>query len=275
MKRNKEFLPATKFPEYNKAVDRYMMASKVFNGGADKIPSVHTVFFDKRNMEAYMLELSGDPESGKYIKRGGEVVLALIPSHKARLNEIAKQFEKYKVNRVNQGFEEPSEMPKELLSELYDTSAKLTVYEGEYEELSKHLSEYADEEHENDDDKVLQWGLRQHGKLRNNQLESIDSQRCSQTEDGIIIIDDARSPYNGMAVSDYRKLARQWQLDREDADRKKLLRVQAEAKEKGERIPQALPVKSMHRVNINSLPKWPEFAKTHLINSDSDSFITK
>lgn len=275
MKRNKLFLPASLFPEYNNAVDRYMMASKIFNGGAEKVPSVHTIFFDRRGIEAYILELEGDEESGKFIK-GSEVVLARIPTEKAKLSEIAMRFENYKVNRVNQGFEEPKVYPKELLSEYYEVNARLDVYCGELEELKKHLDEFKDEVEQESTEDVLKWGLRGFSKLRHGVIEKIDGQKCSITDSGVVIIDDIRSPYDHMAVSDYRKLAKQWNLDRADADRKKLLRNQQQAKSEGKQIPQALPVKSMLRVSINNLPKWPDWAKNYkeVVNDDS-TFTTK
>lgn len=267
MKRNKEFLPATKFPKYHNLVDRLMLASKIFNGGAEKIPSIHTIFWDKKGIEAYMMELSGG-ESGKIIKNG-EVMLGRIPAEKARLNEIARQFENYKVNRVNQGFEEPQSLPIDLQNEYYETHARLTVYESELEELTKHLSEYVDEEEAKDDDKVLQWGLRGFSHLKNGICEEIDGQKCDFIGDVLCIV---KSPiYAGLSLPDYRKLSKNWLLEREDYARKKLLRIQQEQKLAGKPIPEQLPASSMKRVNISSLPKFPEWAINHLINIESDS----
>jgi hypothetical protein len=213
--------------------------------------------------------LEGDPDSGKFIK-GSEVVLARIPTEKAKLSEIAMRFENFKVNRVNQGFEEPKVYPKELLSEFYEVNARLDVYCGELEELKKHRNEFEDEVEQESTEDVLKWGLRGFSKLRHGVIEKIDGQRCSITDEGVVIIDDPRSPYDHMAVSDYRKLAKQWLTDRVDADRKKLLRLQSEAKAKGEQIPQAHP-KSMTRISINNLPKWPDWAKSYkeVVNDDS------
>jgi hypothetical protein len=272
MKRS--FLPIKDYPVYNNHVDMLLLASKIFNGGSEKIPSIHTIFFDRKGIEYYILELEGDPETGKLIK-DKSVTSARIPAEKARLNEIEKQYEKYKYQRMQGGFEEPTEMPLELLNQWYLTHARLSVYTAELEECRKHLDEFTDKVDEESASKVLQWGLRGFSKLRDGQISLLDGQHCSMTDDGIMIIDDERSPYSGMACSDYRKLAKQWISERDDADRKKLLRVQQAAREKGETIPQALPTKSMVHVSINHLPKWPEWAKNFRTKVTNDSTITK
>jgi hypothetical protein len=265
------FLPIKDYPVYNDYVDKFLTQSKIFNGGSQMSTS-RKEFFDKKGTEQLIIELEG-LDDGKY-RRNGEVILALIPQQKALIGKIQMDFERYKINRINQGYSEPDQMPKEMLDSYYAAEAKLTVLIAEAEEAHKRLTELLkDDPREIDEEKILQFGLRCFTKMHDGIVYKIDGQHVSQLDSGLLVVDDPRSIYDGIDLPSYRKLAREWQLQLQENDRKKLLRLQSEAKAEGKQIPQALPVKSMHRTSINSLPKFPSWAKNHkeIITYDSTS----
>jgi hypothetical protein len=111
---------------------------------------------------------------------------------------------------------------------------------------------------------VLRYGLMGVGKMRDGILNVIDGQKCGQTIDGTIIIEDARSPYNGMAVSDYRELIKSWFEHKREIEKNKLRQMQREARENGRIAPTQLPSQAPHKVSRESLPKWPEGVRNHL-----------
>jgi hypothetical protein len=217
--------------------------------------------WDKGNIIYHIAELEGDQE-GKYIHSGTKMT-ALIPLIQKKLSDLENMFAEHKKNRIKQGFNPSDIMPKEMMNEFYTLHARLFVYETEVEFLKKQLSEFVEKEEAESDSKVLIYGLQGYGKLSGGVLSTIDGQKVEEI-DGIMVIVDKRSPYHGMSVPDYRELTRQWQADRKEADRQKLLRLQDEARAKGNLIPKQLPVQSPHKVSRASLLAWPTGVRNYL-----------
>ena len=255
------FLPINDFPAYNNALNYLLVNSNILNTGND-LPSVHSEFWDKQNIIFHIAELQGDSD-GNYIHQGSKLK-ALIPLTQVKIDVLKKKFEEIKKVKVKQGYAAPQIMSKEIMDEFYSLNARLTCHEAELEFLKKKLEEYTDKDQKEDDNLMLVYGLQAYCKLYENILISIDGQKVSEI-DGIMVIDDKRSPYHGLAVEHFRELVKRYQADRKKANQEKLLRMQEEARSKGNFVPKQLPVKSPSRVSISSLPPYPMEYKNYLI----------
>lgn len=245
----RQFLPIASYPAYNEAVDLYMRNSKVYNSGSEQ---VQRTFWDRSSIESKIFEIENN----------------LIPAVEQKVKDIENSFDDYKQKRIRTGHEEPTSMKPDMLREWYKTIARLTVYRGEVEELRKWLKEYSDHDQMIEDSKVLAYGLRGYGVFHGTRasnptlvdvLKEIDGQRCELTDDEVLIIRDDRSPYNGMLVSDYRRLSREWLQERSKAEEQAFKLLQEQYEEQGLPVPKS-PAKAPSRVNKSSLPKWPEWA---------------
>ena len=236
------------------------------------MPDLHSVFWDKASITSNLLEIIGNDE-GTYLRRRVPTK-AYKPLLLQKIADLEASFVRYKKDRLRLGYEEPTVMPPDMLNKYYLLQAELTVLNEEVKELNKRLAEYKDLDDIEGNRNVLAYGLRGYGKCHGlkcgnpelvNILKEIDGQRCELTDEGLLII-DKRSPYSGMLVSDFRKLAKEWQIQRqkEEAERFKLL--QEQYKEQGLPVPQEPPVKSPSKVPMSSLPKWPEWAINYLKN---------
>jgi hypothetical protein len=68
-----------------------------------------------------------------------------------------------------------------------------------------------------------------------------------------------------MAVTDYRKMSRMWQAERNEQDAQKLIKMQEKAKEEGKPIPMHFTRRG-NRVSPESLPVWPVWAEHHVMD---------
>jgi len=249
-------------PQYNNLVDRLMVLSDILNGGRERVPSAFTQFWDRNLCASTLLELEGQAD-GRYTKKG-LLTTAVKPYVEAQLRELEERFDEFKKTRVRQGFPLPTEMPSNMIHTKNQLEARLTVLDEEIRELKRRLAEFAKPEAEADDRNVLQYGLMESGKLRDNKLVKIDGQTVAENPDMIMVIHDDRSPYNGMAVADYRQLARQWRQERKRRADEEFKQLQERCKAEGKSISQTPPIVAMKKVSKNSLPKWPDWAENHL-----------
>jgi len=224
-------------------------------------------FFDEGNIKGLILELEGsqgsevpEKQKGKY-SLGNTWRIAVIPYLENELKEIEKRFEYFKKERVKQGYEAPLKMPPEMEAEYLKLSAQLSVRKEELRFLKEELKKIKKTRENSENKNVLKFGLRCSGQLQGGILKMIDGQNCDFV-DGVLCIVDHRSPYNGMAVSDYRKLAAKWRVEKHEEEIKKLVRLQKEARERGEPVPLTLPV-GVEEVPKEELPEWPEWAENH------------
>jgi hypothetical protein len=258
-----------KSPVYTDALNRFRQASRILN--RDFIPDLHSVIEDRQNLEGLLLERQG--EGGVYF-RGKEQRTAYLPAIRAKIRDVEVQFKRVQEQLIKSGYEKLEEMPIELQNEKLKLLAEETICLEEIDLLEQKIKIFADSEQHIDDGHVLEFGLKCSGhfwgsKTSNwemkNQLHDLDGQLISMHKQGFLIIDDKRSPYNGLKVSDYHKLAKQWTMDRLIADKERLKRLQAEAKAEGKPVPSMLPLHGTKRVDKNSLPAWPEGAVNYKV----------
>jgi len=252
---------------YNDFYCKFQVESSILNSGSETIPSAYTILWDKQNLEAELRRIVGD-KKGLYAQ-GRESYIAFIPSVEMRLQEIADGFKGYCRQKINQGHEKPTEWPKELLTEKLQNEARLDVLQGEKEKIEKRLKQLNDVVTKVDDSKVLQFGLICSGSFHSigtpryapeRAKAELDGQYLTMVPEGFLIIDDPRSPYHLMKVSDYHRVAKQWVKDRMQADKEKLLIMQAKAKENYEPLPQSTGLNLSGKIDKKDLPKWPDWA---------------
>lgn len=231
------FLPIAKFAIYNNEVDKLMIESNILNGGSSGIPSAYTIFWDRNNCLDELFKIEGDA-NGKYISEN-KTSPCLKSQVQKLLDQIDSKFISYKESRVKQGYESPTEMPELMLTEFYRLHAKMTVLDAEADELRKRLKSFDESKKQEDDDKVLMYGPLGAGKLKDGILVRIDGQKVTESKDGIMVINDERSPYSGMSVVHYRRLCREYQASKDHSGKY---------------------VKALRRVSRERLPEWPEWA---------------
>ena len=274
-KRRKEYLPIAKDPKfrpYHKFFNQYRMESQILNGGSQLIPNVNTILWDKRSIIARLLELKGSEEqNGEYKDYYGDFKSSVMLITKLKLEEIEQRFINLNQQRWNSGMQVFKEMPEELFNEKLALPAREDVTLEELEELERQLELTKLVESKEDDSKVLSHGLRGNGKFHGtrakddrliNVLAIIDGQKVDE-HNGLLIIKDLRSPYNGMAVVDYRKFCNDWALERQAVETKLRKLQETEIKEKGFSNIE-LPNFGVRKIDKASLPPFPSWAKNYL-----------
>ena len=267
----RKYLPIEKYPVYNKWVNKLLSESAIVNGGSEKIPTAHTILWDRRNLEDELRVIVGEAD-GFHTKENGNKSMSHIPFVEMRLKEINQTFKIYQKERQRKGYEKPTQMPKDLQDQFYEFEARLTVLHTEKETIETKLKQLKEAVQKTDDSKVLEYGLKcsfhNHGLQADdpemmNTMKEIDNQMVSQLKDGTLYIDDSRSPYDGLSVPDYRKLAKIWHSERLKADAELLLKMQEIAKENGLPKPASTGRNWSAKVSKQSLPPFPDWATNH------------
>jgi hypothetical protein len=152
--------------------------------------------------KAELLELEGG-EDGK-IAQGRDLVLAKIPQLEQSLKDISASFELLKKQAKLEG-RSISEMPTYMQEDFDRAEARLMVHRLESMKLRERINAFEVQKIEKpSDNKVLKYGPKGIGKLKEGILCELDGQRIELVDDQLIISDE-RSLFDGMRVSDYRE----------------------------------------------------------------------
>lgn len=255
----RRYHPIGREPVYDHFFDLFRVSSQILN--RDTFPSSSSVFFDKQGLLNEMRRIQGD-ENGEFTINDQKNP-AEIPLIKAKLRMIDETFTAYCKQRVNSGFAKPDKMPIEMHEMQMKLFARLDTLIEELEEVENKLKSITEVERKEDESMILCYGLRGFGKLRGGVLVMLDYQRVIQNNDGLLII--ANGPYKGMLVTDYRVLINRYQSERKEAERKQLLQLQERAISENRPVPKNLPIASMRKVSVGSLPPFPKDFKKYEI----------
>ena len=198
--KSKRRYPVDQYPIYSDTFDRKRVNSPILN--SKSTVDIHTVLLDKRNIEGLILEKRGNDE-GRHYKPGERAKLAALPSIEAELKELEKAYKRASQKSVNEGRPPLEDWPPELLKKKHRREAEFDVITEEVEALENALKEFVDEQQKTDDNLMLKYGPAGSGNLRNGFLVRIDGQRVEPNENGVLIIDDDCSPYDGLSSVDY------------------------------------------------------------------------
>ncbi len=148
----------------------------------------------RRGLEEYERRGNPDAASDYY----GKIQIAEMAAEKKE-----EEFERFKQQKVNLGYRPPTEMPSDMRERYEEALAELDVVKEEACKIKSALLKWGKKKQEDSDRQVLYYGPIGHGK--GDPLREIDGQTVKQNKNGILNIDDHRSPYNKMRVVDYRE----------------------------------------------------------------------
>lgn len=210
---------------------------------------------DPANLRRWKIATEGDPaltgeDKGKFSQGKRKVWGSLAKAHND-LKKALDEFEKERQNAINQGKLPPKVPRRDTAEMIYKYEAAVDVERLAAARCNERLADL--KEKAEDDSDVLPRGPQESAKLNmNNIVRLIDGQNVSQIN-GTLVIDDKRSPYDGMSVPDYRAMAKAWR--RERTKKRDALR---ERQKQGENV--HVPMGG-GRVDKKDLPEWPEVVK--------------
>jgi len=264
---------------YHRSFDRYRLQSKILNSGGE-IPNHQTIIFDQNNLKGILLELKGNEKGMWFRTYDNSWNKAALPIIEEQLQEINLDFKIYQQQRVNRGFPKTEKMPRELREKKFKLEARQDVLREEIEEIERRLKEFTKREEQGEDSRLLCDGPTGTGKLTKGILVEIAGQKVRLDRNSVLIIDDSRSPYDGMLVADYREhVSEPWVLakrliERERSDMQRELGSQGRSdsfvEEWRKRMDELNSVHSEWRdlfalkfSGKPSMPQWPEGVKNY------------
>lgn len=177
--------PEYKF--YTDRFDRLLILSDVLN--ADKTAGGRQTLYDKRAIEIAILEREEK----------------IIPDFQRNLDDATIDFESFCTNQMNIGRNRPEVWPKHLLERRLLAEAGLDITKRELEVLKDQLqTRFIEPIKEAEEKSMLAFGPIGTAQLQNGVVALIDGQAVERI-DGILVIVSEKSPYRGLAVSDYRE----------------------------------------------------------------------
>lgn len=127
----------------------------------------------------------------------------IIPELESNLAGVKKQFLNYQQQRINEGWDKPTEMPPDIKEEFYQLEAQINIRQNELEKVEKIINGFKKAVDNSHQKEVLQYGVQNSGSLRGGVIAEIDGQKVSVIGN-YPVIDDEFSPFDGMRVADYR-----------------------------------------------------------------------
>lgn len=242
-------------PEYDRVFDIKNMESPILNPKATSIMNATTVdqMNSREGLNILLSEWRGD-DSG-FWNNGGVKVPSKLKIAELAIKNIQLSFETRQQRQVNSGRAVSKKMPPDMLDELHRAEAVVDIHLSEIAALEKRLSELVAVSDQSSKTKVLERGPGGSGQMKGGVLVLLDGQIIKQNSDGVLIIDDERSPYHGMETADYfEHIVKPWSAARDklytELCAKARIAVLAGAAP-GSQITRALPPN----------PEWPENVK--------------
>jgi len=217
---------------YDDVYNLRRVRSTVLNTGNRTIWNMHETS-DLTGLKNTLHMYIGD-DAGE-IKGKNPPEFAQIPALMQELKQCEAKFRQVQNQRLKNGQGKLSQWPKALAEQKYKFEALLDIAEAEADYLKKHIAEYEVKEQAEVDKNMLRHGLLCVAK--GEPPREIDGQSTSFINDALVIT-DTRSPYQGMAVVDYRTMAAHW------------IKENSQLKNR--------------RVKREQLPEWPQGAKKYI-----------
>jgi hypothetical protein len=255
-------------PAFDNKFDLECTKSKILNAGAPELPNISTKFWDATNIKLTIAEYEGDEEGNFYKPDEKYPYRSTISAFQDRLDDLQKSFDRRNQTRALMGMPFEEEMTGEILTKRLQLEASMDVSLSELATLKEWLTKAKEKQEEVRKDTILKYGLQCAVSLRNGKISTIDGQKVFYIDETYPVIKDEESPYDGMAVSDYRKMATMWKAQRRQKRNERLKQLQARAKSEGLIVPKHLPAESLKTVSRTSLPEWPQWAENQLIKQE-------
>jgi hypothetical protein len=229
---------APEYKFYNDQFDKFLILSHILN--SENPIGSRSILWDRASIEAEIDRLT----------------TKLIPDIEKKLQELTSSFNGHCEQQINMGRKKPERWPKDLLEPRLKFEAFMDITKREIEVLKDQLNKrFIEPIKQAEAQGMLKRGPLGVGEMRGGILIMIDGQACEKI-DGVMVITSEKSPYNGMAVSDYREyVSKPWIISR----RKRNLELE---KMKADEIRKNgysnIVINLGNRViDKSSLPPWP------------------
>lgn len=243
-------------PEYKIYTDRFdrlLILSDILN--ADKSATGRYTMYDKRAIEVAISEREEKT----------------IPDFQRNLDDAVIDFESYCTNRMNAGHVRPEVWPKIMLERRLHAEAGLDITNRELEVLKDQLqTRFIEPIKQAEEKSMLAFGPIGTARLQNGVIALIDGQAVERVDGGILVIVSEKSPYKGMAVSDYREfVVKPWVIARRKHDEELVRKRAEELRTTGK---SNISVTNSHRkIHSSSLPPLPDGVPLHSLVSNSST----
>lgn len=190
------------------------------------------------------------------------VLSDLIDEKKQKVVDIEVRFERMQEARRKSGDAPLTGLPSDLQRERLVLEARIDVLALELAAVQKVEKERQDREQAAAEAEILKFGPMCSGRLRDGVLAIIDGQPVISKR-GTLRIACKSSPYDGMAVSDYKAMAAAWQKSRRRERRERMSFLEGKRKEKTatvaevEELAQLSDPKALKRISRAALPPRP------------------
>lgn len=195
----------------NPYVARAIERSPILNERQRTIRNVSVQEHSIDNLQSHIYLIEGTKENPGFYYDGERHQLerSFLPILEEDLVEVEKDFQRHKQNQINSGNEPTEQWPANLLEKRQRLEASISVRRDELVWLASRIEELKAEvveEKQYDFKKKHPLNWPPGGSLRGGVLESINGQRCSVGNDGILFIDEPESPYNQLLVHMFKGL---------------------------------------------------------------------
>ena len=238
---------APEYKFYNDQFDKFLILSHILN--SENPIGSRSILWDRASIEAEIDRLT----------------TKLIPDIEKKLQELESSFNGHCEQQINMGRKKPERWPKDLLEPRLKFEAYMDITKREIEVLKEQLHKRFIEPIKQAEEKsMLARGPLGVGEMRGGILIMIDGQACEKI-DGVMVITSEKSPYRGMAVSDYREyVSKPWSISR----RKRNLELEKMRAEEIRKTGKSDIYISMGNrvIDKSSLPPWPNGVQNLLMS---------
>jgi hypothetical protein len=242
-------------PEYKVYTDRFdrlLILSDILN--ANKSATGRYTMYDKRAIEVAISEREEKT----------------IPDFQRNLDDAQIDFESYCSNRVNGGYALPTAWPKHLLERRLHAEVGLDITNRELEVLKDQLeTRFIQPIKEAEEKNMLAFGPIGTAVLQNGVIALIDGQAVERI-DGVLVIVSEKSPYRGLAISDYREhVVKPFVIARRKHDEELVKKRAEELRTTGK---SNISITNSHKkIHSSSLPPLPDGVPLYSIEVSNNS----
>lgn len=243
---------APEYKFYNDQFDKFLILSNILNG--DNPIGGRSIIWDRAAIEAEIDRLT----------------TKLIPDIEKKLHELESSFNGHCEQQINRGYKKPERWPKDLLEPRLKFEAYMDITKREIEVLNEQLNKrFIEPIKQAEEKRMLERGPLGVAEMRGGILILMDGQACKKI-DGVMVITSEKSPYKGMAVSDYREyVSKPWIISR----RKRAAELEKMKAEEILKNGYSNIVVSMGNkvIDKSSLPPWPDSVPNLLVSNSEQA----
>jgi hypothetical protein len=243
-------------PEYDAAFDNAKQhKSSILS--PQNVQGTHAELMQTESGCQTLVRMLQGNEKHEYVDDRGNTNIAKIQRFNNKIDALMTGFENRNQRRLSEGKLPLQELPDELKKERLILEARLDIALEELDAVKEKLKTFQKKEQKSDDSMMLRYGPKGQIQLQGGIPHRVDGQKANVDKNGIPVIEDDRSPYDGMTVMAYQKLVVEpWNERREAYNRK--LQKDYEAKiEKGLSPKPPKRLKPNATIKKESLPERP------------------